>query len=174
MVKLDATAKEVRYGTWEIGGPRHYYRERLILKNLQKFIPNGRVLDVGCGTGSLLTKLTVGGYKVYGIDMSEECLEITSKRLKRFSSNNHGEVKKGNASQIDYPTDFFDAVIAAEVMEHLEEDYLAVKEFHRVLRPGGISLITVPANPGLWDIWDEKAGHKRRYRREDFLKLYNG
>ena len=172
MAKLSRIDKEVHYGTWEMGGPRHYCREGLIIKNLQRFVSGGRVLDVGCGTGSLVVKLALHGYEVYGIDMSQECLDMTSKRLNSLQVMNKGEVRKGNALGIDYPDGFFDAIIAAEVLEHLEEDNLAVKEFYRLLRPGGSCLITVPSNQRLWDIWDEMAGHKKRYYKDDLMRLF--
>ena len=173
-VKSAMKSKEVHYGTWEIGGPRHYYREGLILRNLENAVIKGRVLDVGCGTGSLVVKLSLHGYNVCGIDMSDECLEVTSRRLNLLQLNGRGEVKRGNALQIDYPDSFFDAIIAGEVLEHLEDDHFAVKEFWRVLRPGGVCLITVPANPRLWDKWDEMAGHKRRYSGDGLIPLFTG
>src|SRR3989304_5595893 len=171
-VKSAMKGKEVHYGTWEIGGPRHYYREGLILRNLENAVIKGRVLDVGCGTGSLVVKLSLHGYNVCGIDMSDECLEVTSRRLNLLQLNGRGEVKRGNALQVDYPDSFFDAIIAAEVLEHLEEDHKALQEFCRLLRPGGICLITVPSNQRLWDRWDEMAGHKRRYSKNDLIKLF--
>ncbi|MCC7202773.1 MAG: class I SAM-dependent methyltransferase [Nitrospirae bacterium] len=164
--------KEVHYGTWEIGGPRHFYREGLILENLRKCLPSGRILDVGCGTGSLMAKLALQGYHVYGIDMSDECLRVTAERMKRLSPGITAEVRRGSALEADYPDRFFDAIIAAEVLEHLEEDHKAVREFSRLLRPGGLCLITVPSNQRLWDKWDEMAGHKRRYSREDITRLF--
>ncbi len=162
----------VRYGTWEIGGPRHYYREGLILNNLRRLLPSGRILDIGCGTGSLLTKLALHGYTVYGIDMSDECLRVSAERLNRLSPGSMAEVKRGSALEVDYPDRFFDAVIAAEVLEHLDEDKRAVREFSRLLRPGGLCIATVPANQHLWDKWDEMAGHKRRYSRGGIMKLF--
>lgn len=172
MSKTKNSDKEVQYGTWEIGGPRHYYRERLILRKIRKYMAGGKVLDVGCGTGSLAVKLALNGYEVHGIDMSDECLEVTSKRLSMLPVRNKGKVKKGSALNIDYPDKFFDVIIAAEVLEHLEQDDLAVKEFYRLLRPGGFCIITVPENQRLWDKWDEMAGHKRRYYKDDLMRLF--
>ena len=172
MTVANNTSKEVRYGTWEIGGPRHYYREGLILKNLHELLPSGRILDIGCGTGSLMAKLALQGYNAYGIDMSDECLNVTAERLSCLSLSNLAEVKRGSALEVDYPDRFFDAIIAAEVLEHMEEDHKAVQEFYRLLRPGGFCLITVPSNQRLWDRWDEMAGHKRRYSKNDIMTLF--
>src|SRR3990172_3711967 len=164
---------QLQWGSWQIGGPRHYHRENLILKAIRSLPIGVRILDVGCGTGSLMIQLALRGYHVNGIDASEECIRQTQERLKHYVPDTPSAIKKGSAERIDYPDKTFDVVIAAEVLEHLEKDRLAVKEFHRLLKPGGICLITVPANPGLWDISDEMAGHKRRYSKEQVLALFN-
>jgi len=57
----------------------------------------------------------------------------------------------------------FDAVGLFDVMEHLEEERPVLEAAHRVLRPGGILLVTVPANESLWSYFDVLACHKRRY-----------
>jgi hypothetical protein len=58
-----------------------------------------------------------------------------------------------------------DLVTAFDVLEHIEEDYLAAAEITRVLRPGGTALIAVPADMALWSAHDEAVGHVRRYTR---------
>lgn len=172
MVK-NGSSTQLRWGSWQIGGPRHYYRETLIMKLIGGIPPNRRILDVGCGTGSLMMQLVLRGYQVYGIDMSEDSVKRTNEHLRLLVPKNEFVVKKGSAEQINYPDGYFDAVIAAEVLEHLEKDYLAVREFYRLLKPNGICIITVPTNMYLWDISDEMAGHKRRYSKDDLLMLFN-
>ena len=61
----------LEFGSWEIGGPRHYYREGLIIKGLKEALPSGKIVDVGCGTGSVVMMLAASGYNVLGIDVSE-------------------------------------------------------------------------------------------------------
>jgi SAM-dependent methyltransferase len=63
-------------------------------------------------------------------------------------------------------TGAMDLVTAFDVLEHIEEDYLAAAEITRVLRPGGTALIAVPADMALWSEHDVAVGHVRRYTRE--------
>ncbi len=65
-----------------------------------------------------------------------------------------------------------DAVVAFDVLEHIEDDEAAVREIHRVLRPGGLALIAVPADPRLWSAHDEAVGHVRRYTRPELVDLF--
>ncbi len=162
-----------QWGSWQIGGPRHYYREKLIMKMIKSVLPAGKIIDVGCGTGSLLLQLIHSGYAVYGTDLSEECIRLTENRIKKLAPGVNAVIKKCNAESIDFPDGHFDGLIAAEILEHVVDDTQAVKEFYRLLKPGGIALITVPANQKLWDISDDMAGHKRRYSRDDLIKLFN-
>jgi len=166
-------SEEFHWGTWEIGGPRHYYRESLIIRHFNRVVRGERILDVGCGTGSLLVKLAMAGYEVYGIDMSDECVETTTRRFTMLGLKNRWEIKKGSALHVDYPDGFFDTLIAAEVLEHLDDDSIAVKEFYRLIRPGGICIVTVPSGRHLWDRSDEMAGHRRRYNRDDLVGLFS-
>lgn len=162
----------LEFGSWEIGGPRHYYREGLIIKGLKEALPSGKIVDVGCGTGSLVMKLAASGYQVIGIDVSDGCINITRSRVRQAGLSDKVTVSKGSAYEISVPDSSVDAVIAGEVLEHLKDDDSAVREFSRVIKPGGVCLITVPANPNLWDVWDEMAGHVRRYTRDDLISLF--
>ena len=165
--------KGLQFGSWEIGGPRHYYREGLIIKTIKHVLPTGKVLDVGCGTGSLVLKLAREGYQVVGIDISDKCIKITKNRVKEEGLTTSVTVSLGSATKINLPDNSVDGVIAGEVLEHLKDDMAAVREFWRVLKPGGVCIITVPADPSQWNIWDDMAGHVRRYNREDLVHLFN-
>lgn len=162
-----------QWGSWQIGGPRHYYRETLIMKQIKSVLPEGKVLDIGCGTGSLMLQLAHAGYSVSGADLSEECVRLTKDRINTFAPDVKPIIKRCNAEVVDFPDKQFDGLIAAEILEHVEDDSKAVKEFYRLLKPRGICLITVPANQNLWDISDEMAGHKRRYSKDALMRLFN-
>ncbi len=66
----------------------------------------------------------------------------------------------------------FDIVIAADVLEHIENDSHAVDEIGTIVRSGGYFLVTVPAYPALYSSHDEALGHFRRYQRKELLHLF--
>jgi len=68
-------------------------------------------------------------------------------------------------------TGSLDLVTAFDVLEHIEEDYLAAAEITRVLRPGGTALIAVPADMALWSAHDEAVNHVRRYDRDGLTQV---
>jgi hypothetical protein len=57
------------------------------------------------------------------------------------------------------------------VLEHIEHDDVAVAHCFRMLRPGGVLVVEVPAGPGLYDNYDRELMHFRRYRRQGLIKL---
>ncbi len=122
-----------------------------------------KVLDVGCGTGAVMQFLAKKNFEVYGIDPSGEALKYCT--LKGLS------VKKSSAEKIDFSEDSFDVVFALDVLEHLENPELAVEEIDRVLKKGGIFIMTVPAHQWLWSYHDEFLHHKKRYNRKDIINL---
>jgi SAM-dependent methyltransferase len=76
------------------------------------------------------------------------------------------DVVRGDARELPMRTGSLDLVTAFDVLEHIEEDYLAAAEITRVLRPGGTALIAVPADMALWSAHDEAVNHVRRYDRD--------
>jgi SAM-dependent methyltransferase len=69
------------------------------------------------------------------------------------------------------PDNSVDAITALNVLEHIDQDREALAQIHRVLRPGGMAHIEVPAGPALFDIYDEHLMHHRRYRLPELMAM---
>jgi len=122
------------------------------------------ILDVGTGTGVMMGSLNKLG-NTTGLDFSDESVKFCRRR----GFNN---VFKGEANNIPFESSTFDLVCAMDILEHLDEDSGAMKEFKRVLRPGGFVFITVPAYMFLWGSHDIINMHKRRYEIGQIIDLY--
>lgn len=121
-----------------------------------------KILDVGCGTGKNIETFSKFG-TVWGMDSADEAITFCKKRgLKK--------IVKGALEKIPFPKDYFDCVTALDVLEHVDDEK-ATKEMHRVLKRGGVLIVTVPAFPLLWSKWDEVLHHKRRYTRKTMEEL---
>ena len=92
------------------------------------------VLDVGCGGGFLSNGLAQSGFKVTGVDLSEPSL-VTAKR---FDKTNSVVYLTADAYQLPFPDASFEVVTAMDFLEHVEHPEKAIKEFSRVLKPGGL------------------------------------
>lgn len=123
-----------------------------------------RLLDIGCGTGSFLSGLS-DRYAPIGLDLHVPALRYTRTR-------GPWPLLAGSADRLPLVDDSLDAVTALDVIEHLDDDRAVVSEIARVLRPGGVAVATVPAFQMLWSPHDEALGHKRRYRRGAFERLF--
>jgi ubiquinone/menaquinone biosynthesis C-methylase UbiE len=116
-----------------------------------------RVLDAGCGTGSLMDRLRErSDVEVTGIDVAPEALAFSRKR-------GQDRLIQGDLTALPFATASFDLVTALEVVEHVESDETALAELCRVLKPGGTLLLSVPAYRFLWSSHDVALHHKRRY-----------
>jgi SAM-dependent methyltransferase len=167
-----ADTPKIEWGSREIKGPTHSYRERLMLKRLLIHTDSGTVLDAGCGTGSLAVELAERGFRVYGIEYSFAGLRHLAQKADRGGLRSVISVAQATAEIIPFRSSSFDAIVCGEVLEHLANDSAAVAGFRRMLKPGGICVVTVPANPDLWTFCDEYAGHFRRYTKDGLTKLF--
>lgn len=147
-------ALEGRYW-WFVG------RRRLALSLLYKHAsPASRdrlnMLDLGCGTGALLaeTAPTIDGF---GVDRSELA-------LKRCRERGLTELALADGERLPLQDGAFDGVIALDIFEHIAADRQALCEAFRVLRPGGVLVLSVPAFSWLWGPHDVALHHHRRYR----------
>ncbi len=151
----------------EFFGPRHYYRETLLLNNINKFLKGGKILDAGFGNGSLSIRASNKKFDITGIDLSEKFVEYVSEKIKDFPNI---KVKQGDITDLPFEPDSFDGIFCGEILEHIENDNKAASELNRVLKKDGVVILSVPANPKLWDKSDEWASHHRRYTKKS-LKI---
>jgi len=118
-------------------------------------VPHRTILDVGCGSGATLKVLEEYGYTI-GLDPYASAIELSKKRgLSRLVV--------GDATRLPYDDETFDLVTALDVVEHINDDQGALREFHRVLAPDAQLLVTVPAYQWLWSQHDIALDHFRRY-----------
>ena len=109
-----------------------------------------RVLDVGCGYGTMLAVLSELGCEVHGTDLLSEDTLIGRKTIERYGIR----FKPSNIEKEDLPyeTDEFDLVLMTEIIEHFHFQPLsALQRAMRVLRPGGLLVITTPALGFGWE-----------------------
>ncbi len=156
----------------ELYGPRHDYREALILRRLLPRLPGPQVLNAGAGAGSLTHRLLRAGCAVTSIDASGELCRRLAAELAGTAAG--ARVLRCDVVDTGLPDRAFDGVVCAEVLEHLADDRAALTELARVLRPGGLLLVTVPAGPFRYDWVDLWAGHLRRYEPSDLAGKITG
>ena len=78
-----------------------------------------------------------------------------------------GRAVQGSGTALPFRDESFDAVLAFEILEHVEDDQHVIDEMARVLRPGGLVAVSVPLHPELWSELDEACAHVRRYEPAD-------
>jgi SAM-dependent methyltransferase len=149
----------------EVEDTMWYYRalHRHVERSLAAVLPAAaRVLDAGCGTGGLLRWLHEArpGWKLTGLDFSPLACELARARAA-------GEVVQGSVAALPFAGAQFDAVASCDVVCQVAEPAQAVREFHRVLRPGGFAVLTMPACPWMHSYHDKAVGNLRRYTRRE-------
>ena len=113
--------------------------------------PGTRLLDLGCGAGRHAFEAARRGAHVVALDMDRA--ELAQVAAITAAMTEAGEIPAGasitaaigDATRMPFADNSFDVVIAAEVMEHIPADQAAINEVTRVLRPGGVAAVTVPA-----------------------------
>jgi ubiquinone/menaquinone biosynthesis C-methylase UbiE len=152
-------------------GGHWWYRARraLVAQLLDGRVPAGGVaLDIGCGTGEVVDLLArLGAGVAAGTDLSDHVLH----HALGGGRTGRGAILASAAERLPFGGHRADALTSLEVVEHLDDDLGALREYHRVLRPGGTLLVTVPSYQWLWYHQDDLAGHRRRYTRRSITAL---
>jgi SAM-dependent methyltransferase len=143
---------------WHVG-------RREMLLDIIKAIPGSatvKILEIGCGNGSVLTYLKQNGLNMEGGDVFREGLQYCRRRA--------GEVPLYQIDVTALPfKENYDIAGLFDVIEHLDDDEKALKEVYQALKPGGTLIVTVPAHQFLWRRADKLARHKRRYSRKELI-----
>ena len=118
-------------------------REDLALSLLDE---GDKLLDVGCGSGSLIFKARPKFAELYGIDICLSRIEEAEQMaVEKFGDSNNVHFSVCNVNEkIDFPDNLFDVVASIAVVEHIFDPYHVIMEIHRVLKPGGVFVILVP------------------------------
>lgn len=141
-------------------------RNRLIVWLVQKYFPNARsFLEIGCGTGFVLSGIAAASPKLSlsGSELFPQGLVFAASRVPTAS------LFQMDACSIPF-ADEFDVIGAFDVLEHIEEDELVLRQIHQALAPGGGLLLTVPQHRFLWSRQDETACHVRRYEARELRR----
>jgi SAM-dependent methyltransferase len=145
---------------------RHWwYRERraILRRELRRLPGPGRALDIGAAGGGNTRVLREHGWQAMALEYSDSAAGVARSRGIPVVRADARDLPVGSAS--------CGLVTAFDVLEHIDEDYLAAAEITRVLRPGGTALIAVPCDMALWSAHDDAVGHLRRYSRSGLASL---
>jgi ubiquinone/menaquinone biosynthesis C-methylase UbiE len=141
-----AYVPETRFGFWFLGTETWTTRVlRVALKDLERLIPDRKpsypvVLDVGCGQGKSFRPLIehFSPQRLIGIDAEERCLERA--RVEAEKESMPIELRRQDIGELDLPDASVDLVFCHQTFHHLTCQEEALRQFHRVLKPGGVLL----------------------------------
>ncbi|HAO79534.1 MAG TPA: hypothetical protein DCQ92_11275, partial [Verrucomicrobia subdivision 3 bacterium] len=114
---------------------------RLYLAETRRYsgLQYGRLLEIGCGDGDFLVAAEDEGWLVTGVEYSPTACEKVRRRLK------NGQVHSGELAQAQFPAEQYDLCVLSDVIEHIRDPLVFLREIHRVLKPGGTLFVATPS-----------------------------
>lgn len=112
-----------------------------IVSTFERYRKNNRLLDVGFGAGSFLEAAARNNWQAFGVEVSQTAVEHVRER--------GFEVFSGELREAGYPDEYFDVIVASEVLEHVPNPRALLEDIARVLRPGGLLWATTPHGRGI-------------------------
>ena len=164
-MQIDATFGPSAPEQGWVPAPRYLLRRALILRELRTTQPC-ETLEVGPGAGMLLHELDARGFRCQALEMSEAAREVAT----ALAHEAGRDIRFFAQPQPDWK-EHFGLLLAFEVLEHIEHDLDALREWRRWLRPGGTLLLSVPCHMRKWNPVDVWAGHYRRYEHDQLSDL---
>lgn len=141
-------------------------RNRVLTQVFQRFTDHSRpldVLEIGCGIGGVIGALRrIPNLRLTGSEIYIQGLKYARKKMP--------DVNFIQLDATDIPfRDSFDVVGAFDVLEHIDQDELVMRQVRDALRPEGLIIVTVPQYQWMWSRLDELVHHKRRYSRAEMV-----
>lgn len=124
-----------------------------------------QVLNAGCGSGEMNALMSQHNatWKIDAIDVDDDGIQ-RARLLKDQLSLQNVSIMKSSIEDF-HPTDLYDVIISNDVLEHIDDVEQAIQRLVKMLKPGGLLMISVPALQWLYGYHDELLGHFRRYNR---------
>jgi SAM-dependent methyltransferase len=144
---------------WLFRGRRAIIRALLARADVKE---RPRILDAGCGTGRNLLEYSELG-EASGVDSSQLAVDYCQAR-------GLTNVRRGSLEELPFEDGEFDLLLLADVIEHVDDDVVVLRELRRVAAPGAVMIVTTPAYKWLWGSHDVSHHHKRRYTRPELLE----
>jgi SAM-dependent methyltransferase len=130
-----------------------------------------RIVEIGCGAGSLAAALLDDGPSALLVDASPGAALIAARRLAWRRAEGRAQVLCSELSGLPAELTGFDVALSMMTLEHVVDEREFLAGLCRLVRPGGWILVGVPARRDHWGVEDELVGHLRRYERADLTAL---
>ena len=134
------------------------------------------ILEIGSGIGNISSLLL---QKFSQVTLSDLRSEYCERLLEKFHGNGHlKSVEQIDLSEIEFEKKYprlqesYDSVIASNVIEHIEDDHLAIRNCGKMLKKNGRLAVLVPAYQALYNGFDKELGHYRRYNKKLLTQVF--
>jgi SAM-dependent methyltransferase len=143
-------------------------RARAVAELRRHMGESGTIVEVGCSSGWLLSDMRAAFPRALVIGA-----DYVAGPLRKLAKD-HPDLPlvQLDLTRAPFPDGSVDAIVALNVLEHIEDDARAAAEMFRMLKPGGVAVIELPAGPGLYDVFDKALMHHRRYTRRSAVSLF--
>jgi len=150
--------------------PRYLLRKNLVKKILKaESVKDKTCIEIGYGAGDMLLLYAQLGFQVYAYDFSEACYHSATQRI-----NNHATLKnniKLCKEEGEIIKNKYDYLMIFEVLEHIKDDRVALRNWVNLVSDRGKIIFSVPAHKKKWGYSDIAVGHYRRYEKEEIRTL---
>ncbi|MFT5564179.1 MAG: SAM-dependent methyltransferase, partial [Myxococcota bacterium] len=146
--------------------PRAWMRHDLIVERLRDLPSSASMLEVGVGQGAMGVRLA-RRFAWTGVEADATSAAVAKHRLEQDGAAHQLHQTHFEDAPLEPP---YDVLVAFEVLEHIEDDLAALRQWYDLIAPGGRIVLSVPAWQDQFGPWDERVGHFRRYAPDELCQ----